>query len=522
MENTTNENQISSPEKTVRVGLFWAFFDENSRQSVEHVEKFCSTIEANYAGFVHYPYNHAEMWEDICPPDEINNCALYPQGRVSFDVTHDRYVIYADKCVTRESIDEVIELFGIENYIVLYDDSYTCSYCEERIGKLPQELNYKILRGSDKIGANRIEITYKDTNILLELGKELGTDEQLNEFEKTSISMDYDAVVVSHYHSDHAGLVNEVYCPVYMGRATRRILRVIDEYNGKIPADNYTPYANCETFEVGKINVTPYLCDHSAFDSYMLLFEAGGKSILYTGDFRFHGRKSCEKLLEKLPKKVNTLIYEGTNVGRNVPQMTESELEEEGVKIMQGHTNKPVFVLQSTTNMDRLVSFYRASKKCGRRVFMDDYQSALAKAAGGKIPRPDVFNDVFAFTAKAIEGKRYDKFCSIKNRRSIDSICEDGNFTMFVRQSMLGYIKALSQRQDVTGGVLIYSLWQGYQKDEKMQAFLKEIEDLGITLRYLHTSGHAFEPDIERLKTTVKADRYIPVHTESNNADKRE
>jgi ribonuclease J len=93
---------------------------------------------------------------------------------------------------------------------------------------------------------------------------------------------------------------------------------------------------------------------------------------------------------------------------------------------------------------------------------------------------------------------------------------------MFVRQSMLGYIKALSQRQDVTGGVLIYSLWQGYQKDEKMQAFLKEIEDLGITLRYLHTSGHAFEPDMDRLKTTVKADRYIPVHTESNNADKGE
>jgi len=41
----------------------------------------------------------------------------------------------------------------------------------------------------------------------------------------------------------------------------------------------------------GPFTVTPIPTDHSAFDAYMLLIEGAGKRILYTGDFRCHGRK---------------------------------------------------------------------------------------------------------------------------------------------------------------------------------------------------------------------------------------
>ena len=63
-------------------------------------------------------------------------------------------------------------------------------------------------------------------------------------------------------------------------------------YYGEDIGDNVKTYRNGRPFIVGGIKITPFLCDHSAFDSYMLLFEAGGKSILYTGDFRFHGRRT--------------------------------------------------------------------------------------------------------------------------------------------------------------------------------------------------------------------------------------
>jgi ribonuclease J len=308
--------------------------------------------------------------------------------------------------------------------------------------------------------------------------------------------MKYDGVVVSHYHSDHAGLINKVDCPVYMGEATHKIMQAMDENTGKKSSYYYKLYHSGKRFNIGEISITPYLCDHSAYDSYMLLFEAGGRRILYTGDFRFHGRKSSDRLLYELPKRVNTLIYEGTNVGRNATYTTESELEDNAANIMQEYNNKPIFVLQTTTNIDRLVTFYKASTKAKRRVYMDYKQARIVKCIGNKnIPQPDIFNNVFE-----IKPKQFYK---------------DANFTMFVRQSMLGYIKALAQHCNFNGGVLIYSMWQGYKEDKGMQDFFNGIEELGITIKVLHTSGHASPEDIKLLKHTVVAAEYKMVHTEA-------
>jgi ribonuclease J len=364
---------------------------------------------------------------------------------------------------------------------------------------LPQELKYKIDRGGDKIGANRIDIIYKDTNILLELGQELDTDEKLNEGQINDYSMHYDGVVISHYHSDHAGLINKIRCPVYMGQATHKILQIMDENMGKQPSSYYYKiYYGDKSFKIGDITITPYLCDHSAYDSYMLLFEAGGKSILYTGDFRFHGWKSPDKLLAKLPKKVNTLIYEGTNVGRDCVCIKESELAEEAAKVMLSHKDRPVFVLQATTNIDRLVSFYKASNKAKRRaVYMDYKQARVVKGTGNKhIPQPDIFDNVYE-----IQPKQYYK---------------DANFTMFVRQSMLGYLKGLARHFDLKGGVLIYSMYNGYREGQALKDFLNEIKELGIEIVTLHTSGHASVKDIKLLLKTVKADRKKMVHSNAN------
>ena len=90
------------------------------------------------------------------------------------------------------------------------------------------------------------------------------------------------------------------------------------------------------------------------FDSYMLLCESNGKITLYTGDFRSNGRKSYDGLFSQLPNKVDTLICEGTTLSRdNYIADSESDLEEKAVAIMTKYTG-PVFVLQSSMNIDRI------------------------------------------------------------------------------------------------------------------------------------------------------------------------
>jgi len=61
---------------------------------------------------------------------------------------------------------------------------------------------------------------------------------------------------------------------------------------------------------LGPFTVTPYLVDHSAFDSYAMVVEAAGRRLMYTGDLRGHGRKSrlFEEMLARPPAQIDTLL----------------------------------------------------------------------------------------------------------------------------------------------------------------------------------------------------------------------
>lgn len=501
--------------KLIKVGIFWAVPNtfEGGWNFYELVKSY-ELSAANSLGFIDYPYSHYEKWDDVRSASETPDCYHYPRGRVLYDVNQNKHRIFADECLDEYDLQELVELLEIDEFELCRDEHYVSAFTRKhKQDSNAPVLTYNVLRGKDKIGENLIEISYGDTKLLVELGKALDGGDELSDIEKTVLKTKYAAVVVSHYHADHAGLIEyKTDCPIYIGKGAYRILAAINEYHGQVMASNVTTYANGKSFYVGAIKVTPFLCDHSAFDSYMLLFEAGGKSILYTGDFRFHGRKNSGELLSRLPKKVNTLICEGTNVNNDKPCFSESELENKLVGIMR-QSEKPVFVLQSGMNIDRLVSVYRAAKRSGRILYEDIYAALIAQAAGGKIPRPDEFPDVYAFTPRLLHGKRKDMFFEFENKCGLRHIPKNKNLVMLVRPSMLGYMKKLAKSLDLSGAVLIYSMWNGYKQNEDMAEFLDAVQSLGMNIVDLHTSGHASTEDIERLKQTVRADEYVTVHT---------
>lgn len=516
------ENSVA--EKDIYVGTFWGIPDNSTcKQVIAGLGVSAHLINGNkeMKGIIH-SYSHVDVYKHPRSPHEQalydtllsgeDTFDLYPKFRIVYDADNKKHIFYVDECIKQECIDEAVSIAGIENYEVRHDDGYVCPNCRHKYPAL--ELKYNILRGHNKIGENLIEISYGGAIILVELGKSLdGSGEQL---EQEILNKEYSAVVVSHYHEDHAGLIkNKKDCHVYIGGGAYRVLKAMGAYRGEEMPENITQYHDRKSFGFGSIKVTPFLCDHSAYDSYMLLFEAGGQSILYTGDFRFHGRKDSHKLLSELPESVDVLIHEGTNIGKSSCTMTEAELENKAVEIMKS-TDGPVFVLQSGTNIDRLVSIYRASKRSGRITYMDNYTSHIAQAAGGSIPRPDVFADVIAFTPRAVHGKRRDMFLEIINKRGLKGIANGTKrFTMLVRPSMAEYIKKLVSTAHIEGATLIYSMWNGYKENEDTAAFLNEMKALGVKIVDLHTSGHASTEDIELLKRTVNAKQTVCVHTES-------
>lgn len=353
----------------------------------------------------------------------------------------------------------------------------------------PLSLSYKILDGENRIGANLIEIGYRKTKLLVECGTELEHTVQGEKIRKNILNSDYDACLISHYHTDHAGLIDKIEkrTTVYIGETAKRILQTTKKKQYRYEK------VFSESFKVGNISITPYLCDHSATDSYMFRFSASGKSILYTGDFRGHGRKNFSALLARLPQS-DVLICEHTNKN-GIRQWSESELQAKFEKLMNGQ--RYIYIFVSTTNIDRIVTIYKACRKTGHILLIDHTQARILNAAGGSIPHP-----------RSHKGIKIVQLSELK--QSADRALP---FVMLIRTSMVGKINDLLDK--TPNALMIYSMWSGYRKKEDVMRLLETFNRHNCPIYTLHTSGHADSNAIEQLINTVAPQEIVYVHGEN-------
>lgn len=383
-----------------------------------------------------------------------------------------------------------------------------------------------IHRGENQIGGNIVEIKTETTKLIIDVGCELdeGNMAKIPDIPELFDFKGYDGVFISHNHLDHIGLAMEV-CkdiPIYMGEGAYKVLKAANDYQGK---DTIKPYKlfneKTEAMVIGDITIKPILVDHSAFDSYMFLIEDGCEKVLYTGDFRSNGRKSFENTLSKLPTKVDTLICEGTTLSRpSMKNESEESLEIRIEEEMKKHTG-PVFILQSAMNIDRIVTMYKASRNSGRLFLEDFYMAQIAQAAGSNIPNPKDFKNVKVFTAKKLYDKQYDKFNEFGANKISKKEIPNLKFAMCIRCSMEKYLLELSKSMNFDNGILIYSMWKGYKEQIQMQSFLKTCQDLGLEVKYFHTSGHADSTAIKNLIKQTNPTNIRPIHTENSDWFKR-
>ncbi|MDD4832878.1 MAG: MBL fold metallo-hydrolase [Clostridia bacterium] len=400
-----------------------------------------------------------------------------------------------------------------------------CSYEFSKFieSKYKYSLRVKILRGENELTGNLIEIGNGFNTILTECGRSLENDrKELEAVEKEVLSKKYNAVIVSHNHIDHDGLIGMVNkdTPVYIGKKALELWKI---QNPDLDSDNFVTYRDNVPFFIGtnqnKIKITPFLCDHSCPDSYMLFFEYNGRKILYTGDFRSKGRKNFDKLLSLLPKNVDTLICEGTNETAARKLLDEIAVQNKITSIMK-NTDKPVFVLTSTTNIDRIVSVYKASRNNDRELLVDFYQAKILEKMGGSVPHPRKFNKVKVFFPLSLKWEKKGDFTDFRGHtKSITEIVEsDGKYVMLLRSSMSSFLRKLDKYicckddKGLKGSVLVYSMWEGYKTKNDMRKFLNEIEKLGIDSVSIHASGHADTETIEKLIKTVNPKSIIRVH----------
>lgn len=334
-------------------------------------------------------------------------------------------------------------------------------------------------------------------------------------------------VFLSHAHLDHYGLVGDLpsSVPVFVGAVAGRILREAAPFS---PAGLSREWAGVftdgEQLELGPFAVTPLLVDHSAFDAYAFVVEANGRRLLYSGDLRAHGTapEVFEWLLERLPKPIHALLLEGTRVGRAefggaIP--SENDLERELVRVFNDAPGL-VLVSYSAQNIDRLMTLYWATLSSRRDLLLiDPYVDAMAAATSrDDVPRAGLpQTGLYVPLTQRIKIKELAEFERVDRLRAHRVFPEElrdrrEQLVLTFRPSMAS---ELEHAECLEGAQLVWSMWPGYLREDRMAWFRDFLRRHGIEVTVAHASGHATQADLQRLAEAADAESVVPIHTDA-------
>ena len=405
-----------------------------------------------------------------------------------------------------------------------------------------------IHRGTHEIGGNCVEIGTDKSRIILDVGMPLfradGEPHDSADLKKKTkkelldagiipkvpgLFVDGtrpDAILLSHAHEDHTGLLR--HCneeiPIYASRGTSKMMKAGERFalQPTLPRNRHQEFESNIPIEIGDFKVTAYSVNHSIYGAQAFLLEAEGKTVLYSGDLRMHGRKPemHKSLIEAVSRRnIDVLLMEGTHIGH--PGHTgrnEYELEDEIRRLIQ---KAPGLVLASFSpqHVDRLECFLGATKDAGRIFVADAYTAFVMHliASETDIPRPESSEWVKVFFPKYFEEsyqrKNLEGFherISPARIRMEEIRSNPSQYVMLFRPSMM--------ESDFKGNLperskCLYSRWTGYLEQPEWRVLTSVIEGGGGDLIEVHTSGHIYADDIVKLVGQIKPKTVVPIHT---------
>lgn len=386
-----------------------------------------------------------------------------------------------------------------------------------------------IHRGTDQIGGCVTEYEHNGYRLFVDYGEQLPGYKQsvLSDIKGlTTGDLSKSALLVTHYHGDHIGNINKLpkELPIYIGELAKEIQLTLSKQLSYIDKEKQNAIierlksTHCfqpgYAFSFGSFRITPITVDHSAFDAYAFKIVADKATVFHTGDLRTHGFRSgkLENVLSKYIGKVDYLVCEGTNVSRpDAASISERELQQEFEKHLKKKAGHIVYM--SSTNIDRLFSFYHSALRERMPFLVDAYQKTIM----------DIIVKTDSLWGKAYLYQYDEDYPPIPLQRDGAEFMVNDSFKATL--SKKGYVliaRAISRFDNLIKRlpdeqVKYLSMWKGYV-DKSNAAYNGNLANsLGDKYVYLHTSGHIDMADLKHIFEILQPQTIIPLHTNSPN-----
>ncbi len=386
-----------------------------------------------------------------------------------------------------------------------------------------------------------------------------------------------DAVLISHAHSDHSALIHFLRkdIPIFCTKETFLILKALEETSAK----SFTELVNLKKefhliktkkgsyrrlqgneakeqrifvilepykkYKFKDVEIQAIPVDHSLPGACAFIIYTDAGNVVYTGDLRFHGRRSNQtKKFVKIAKDANPEIMfcEGTRINET-KNVTEEDVERKSEEIVR-NCKKLVVVNYPLRDLDRLLTFYNVARKCGRELVVNLKQAYLLKLFEdiGGYPRLDnvklyierkgwglVSDEFYVFIDGLgwIKGSEIDEkqikmdyykwereFLDLENTVTYKDIRRNPEKYIF-RCDNFELNELIDIKPD--GGVYIRSMTEPFSEDmiieeKRVRNWLEHFNLLPIY--QVHASGHANGNEIREMIKTVQPRKLVPIHTE--------
>ena len=360
-----------------------------------------------------------------------------------------------------------------------------------------------IHRGTHEVGGNCVEVVSGNTRIILDIGLPLFNQDKephdtaalrrqsSEELQQSGIiprvpglvdnEQSPDAILLSHGHEDHTGLIShsKPEIPIYASVGTSKMMLAGCIFAGQpaLPRERHRELQSGQRVQIGEFTLTAFSVDHSIYGSQAFLIEAEGKSVLYSGDLRLHGRKPGmhRTLVEAVrDRTVDLLLMEGTHIAHpDQKGQSEYEIEDEIAHHIRSSAGL-VLASFSPQHVDRLVGFLRATKRAGRQFIADAYTALVMYLVASEtpIPKPESTDWVRVFFPKffreSSRSKRLESVFTLKSPTiGMEEIRSNpSRYVMIFRPSMLesdfgGIFRAASCAAYTRAGPAIWAVWTG-------------------------------------------------------------
>lgn len=402
-------------------------------------------------------------------------------------------------------------------------------------------MKIEIIGGKNEIGGNCIRIVDKDEIVIFDQGIRFSVFKryysktvepsgpgELRAFGVIPSKHVFEGVrelYITHFHLDHLGILFDVPQSIRIHVPSISYLELIKRRYSKSPTWlSYIPPRSMDNISEPTLfkgdKVIGLLARHSNYPSLAYLYFGSDKTILYTGDFRIerippkpidenlYPQTFLDYLEENNDSKIDTLIIEGTNIGKTFTYLDGNTTLKLIEKIVS--PKKPAMFITDPSDIELLILITIIANQTNKKIVIaSDRLTQLAEQYINKIEVVDPETiEILDITTEEITIFDITTETEIQTNPTEYAIITDTTNISTVLRHLGNHIPQNSP------AFLMTAEPHDESSTHTEKVILNWLEKYGlITYRY-RISGHYYPHQLEQIIKKIKPKTIIPIHTQ--------